>query len=150
MAESSSGGGVPPWLNSIMRWLLQSPLHGLVSRRIMLITFNGRKSGKTYTTPVDYVREGDTVTLFTHGKWWRNLTGGAPVTLRLRGEDVRGTAEVTAEDKTAVADGLEWFLTRLPADARYYGVTFDENKKPRREDCERGAQDAIMVRVKLA
>ncbi len=44
----------------------RSPLHFLVSKSIMLITFTGRKTGNRYTTPISYLPEGDTVTVFTH------------------------------------------------------------------------------------
>jgi len=43
-------------------WLLQSPLHGLVSQGMLLITVTGRKSGKTYTTPVEYRQENQCIT----------------------------------------------------------------------------------------
>jgi hypothetical protein len=45
--------------NGFMRAILRSPLHGLVSNNVILITFTGRKSGNTYTMPVNYVRDGD-------------------------------------------------------------------------------------------
>ncbi len=32
----------------------------------MLISFTRRKSGKTYTTPVSYSRQGDKVYIFAH------------------------------------------------------------------------------------
>ena len=68
------------WYNTIMKWVLCSSLHGLLSKNIMLITFTGRKSGKVYTLPVNYVRDGDvfSVVSFRHRTWWRNLRGGAP------------------------------------------------------------------------
>jgi hypothetical protein len=72
---------IPPFLNKVMSTVIRSPLHGMVSKSIMLITFTGRKSGKTYTTPISYTRNDDLVTAFTHAKWVRNLDGGAPVTL---------------------------------------------------------------------
>jgi deazaflavin-dependent oxidoreductase (nitroreductase family) len=62
----------------------------MVSKSVLLITFTGRKSGKTYTTPVDYSQEGDQVTIFTHAAWWKNLRGWAPVTLRIRGRELQG------------------------------------------------------------
>ena len=46
-------------VNPFMKWLLKSPLHGLVSSHYMLITVKGRKSGKLYTTPVEYGHDGD-------------------------------------------------------------------------------------------
>ncbi|MDE0053611.1 MAG: hypothetical protein OXT64_05055, partial [Gammaproteobacteria bacterium] len=38
-------------INAGMRLLLRSPLHALASRSLMLITFTGRVTGRTYTTP---------------------------------------------------------------------------------------------------
>jgi deazaflavin-dependent oxidoreductase (nitroreductase family) len=132
-----------------MKFILRSPAHGMVSKTVLLITFTGRKSGKTYTTPVDYSQDGDQVYIFTHANWWKNLRGGAPVTLRLRGRDLQGVAEAQAEDKDAVAAGLAAHLRKVPSDAKYYGVTFDENGNPRAVEVEKAAQTAVMIRVRL-
>lgn len=51
--------------NPFMKWLLRSPFHGAVSRMYLLITFTGRKSGKTYTTPVQYAQDGNTLYIIT-------------------------------------------------------------------------------------
>ena len=45
---------IPPAVNAGMRFILRSPLHGMVSKTITLISFTGRKSGKAYSTPVSY------------------------------------------------------------------------------------------------
>ena len=140
---------VPPYVNSAMKFVLRSPVHGMVSKTVLLITFTGRKSGKTYTTPVDYSQDGEQVTLFTHADWWKNLRGGAPVTLRVRGRELQGVAEPVAEDKQAVAAGLTAHLRKVPSDARYYGVTFDDNGIPKAEEVEKAAQNAVMIRVQL-
>lgn len=47
--------------NDFMAWVLRSPFHGMLSNGMMLITITGRKTGKTYTTPVGYYVEGDTL-----------------------------------------------------------------------------------------
>jgi hypothetical protein len=47
------------WYNRPMSWILRSPLHRVLSKSTLLITLSGRKSGKLYTLPVNYVREGD-------------------------------------------------------------------------------------------
>ena len=146
MSESPT---VPPYVTSTMKFILRSPMHGMVSKTMLLITFTGRKSGKTYTTPVDYSQDGDQVTIFTHANWWKNLNGGSPVTLRMRGRDLQGIAEPVAEDKGAVAAGLMEHLRKVPSDAKYYGVTFDDQKNPRAEEVEKAAQSAVMIRVRL-
>lgn len=140
---------VPPILNRFMKTILRSPVHGLVSKNILLITFTGRKSGKTYTTPVSYSQDGEQVTIFTHGKWWKNLRGGAPVTLRLRGREVQGMAEPVAEDKEAVAAGLADHLRKVRSDARYYGVTFDGEGNPNAAEVEKAVESVVMVRIRL-
>jgi hypothetical protein len=82
--------------NHAVARLLRSPLHRLVSRRLALITFTGTRSGRAYTIPVGYRREGAKVTIpvLWPGRklWWRNLSTGAPVTLVLDGSRYAGVA----------------------------------------------------------
>jgi len=132
-----------------MKFVLRSPAHGMVSKSMLLITFTGRKSGKNYTTPVDYSQDGDRVTIFTHANWWKNLRGGAPVTLRIQGRELQGLAEPVAEDKQAVAAGMMAHLRKVPSDAKYYGVTFDEQGNPRAEEVEKAVQSVVMIRIQL-
>ena len=146
MSESSS---VPPMLNKAVKFILRSPLHGMISKYLLLITFTGRKSGKTYTTPVSYHSENNRVTIFTHANWWKNLRGGALVHLRLRGQELQGLAEPVTEDKTAIAAALTTHLQKSPFDARYYDVTFDENGIPNAEEINQAVQTVTMIRVQL-
>lgn len=145
----SQPNSVPPFVNSAMKFVLRSPMHGAVSKSILLITFTGRKSGKVYTTPVSYSRQDEYVYAFTHASWWKNLRGGAPVTLRLRGHDFDGFAEPVAENKEAVAAGLLAHLKKVPGDAKYYDVTLDPIDGPRAEDVAIAAQNTVMIRVRV-
>jgi len=140
---------IPPYVNSAMKFVLRSPMHGMISKTILLITFTGRMSGKTYTTPVDYSQDDDQVYIFTHADWWKNLRGGAPVSLRIRGQELQGLAEAIAEDKGAIATGLAAHLHKVPSDAKYYSVTFDDHKNPRIEEVEQAAQTVVMIRIRL-
>jgi hypothetical protein len=140
---------VPPIVTRSMKLILRSPLHWMVSKTVLLITFIGSKSGKTFTTPVDYSQEGGQVTIFTHANWWKNLCNGAPVKLRVRSRELQGLAETVAEDKVAVAAGLREHLRKVPSDARYYSVTFDTQGNPRAEEVERAAKTVVMIRIQL-
>ncbi len=146
MAETPT---IPPFLNKTMKTILRSPIHGMVSKSILLITFTGRKSGKTYTTPVSYSQEGDLVTIFTHANWWMNLHGDALITLRIRGRDIQGLPETVSADKQAIADGLAKHLRQVPSDARYYGVTFDDQGNPRTDEVEKAVESVVMVKIQL-
>lgn len=132
-----------------MKVVLRSPVHGMVSKALLLITFTGRKTGKSYTTPVSYSRQGDQVYVFTHAVWWKNLCGGAPVTLRLRGQELRGVARPVDEDKQAIAAGLAAHLRKVPSDAVFYGVTFDEQGNPRAEEVQKAVQTVVMICIQL-
>jgi hypothetical protein len=62
MTTTAAPPTVPGYVNRLIKRLLSSPLHRLMSTNTMLLTFAGRKSGKKYTVAVRYVRTGDVVT----------------------------------------------------------------------------------------
>jgi deazaflavin-dependent oxidoreductase (nitroreductase family) len=140
---------IPPAVNATMRFILRSPLHGMVSKTITLISFTGRKSGKAYSTPVSYSQIGSQVTIFTHGEWYKNLAAGAPVTLRIRGKDYTGQVDVTVADRASKAAGLTEHLKAVRSDAKFYGVTFDETGEPNKDEIEKAIDDVVMIRVTL-
>ncbi len=149
MDKMSQSTTVPPIVNSAMKFVLRSPVHGIVSKTTLLITFTGRKSGMTYTTPVSYSRQGDKVYIFTHANWWKNLHSDTPITLRIQGREVQGLPETVADDKQAVAAGLMTHLRKVPSDAGYYQVTYDDQRNPKPEEVEQAAQTVVMIRVQL-
>ncbi|MEO6061961.1 MAG: nitroreductase/quinone reductase family protein [Thermoflexales bacterium] len=109
--------------NGFVAGLLRSPLHGLISSAVMLMSVKGRRSGRILSTPVNYVRVGNSLWTVSRPErqWWRNLRGGAPATLRLAGRDVTmlGIALETPED---VAAGLARIVQRQPALRKKLGL----------------------------
>jgi hypothetical protein len=69
--------------------------------------------------------------------------------LRIQGREFQGLAEPVAEDKQAVAAGLSEHLRKVPSDARYYDVTFDDHRNPRAEEVEQAVQTVVMIRIRL-
>lgn len=135
--------------NDIMSWVLRSPFHGLLSSSMMLITITGRRSGRAITTPVSYIREGDTLWITSNRDriWWRNLQGGANVKLLLRRKLVNGFAE-TEMDSKAVEGHLTRYLFFMPQAARSMGIRM-KNKMANAEDIARVAKDKLFVKIKL-
>jgi deazaflavin-dependent oxidoreductase (nitroreductase family) len=138
------------WYNSIMIWLLRSPFHGMLDKGIMLITVKGRKSGKEYATPVNYLREGNTlwVTSLRSRTWWRNLKGGAAVDVLLAGHKLRARGEAIV-DETEVTQSLLAYFKLAPKYARYYGVSLDAAGQPLPSNCIRAAHERVMIRINL-
>ena len=87
----------------------------LVDRFLVLITYTGRRSGRTITTPVAYSRsEQDVlrirVELPDKKVWWRNFQGdGGALSLRLRGAERvgHGVAERDVRGRVTVVVRLE-------------------------------------------
>lgn len=102
-------------INPLVKLILRLPLHRLLSGHTMLVTVTGRKTGKPYTTPVNYIREGNTVTVISRKNrtWWKNLRGGAGVTLRIKGKILKGYSRTIVEDEETVAATLKWFYGKV-------------------------------------
>jgi hypothetical protein len=142
------------WFDPITIWLLRSPLHGVMSKSTMLITCTGRKSGKSYTTPVNYWRMSDEggeyllTTSYRRRTWWRNLRGVAPVSLHLQGRDLPARAEAF-EDPQVVTAEVSAFLSQNPRLARYYKVGLDEDGRPNAADLAKAAEPLVVIHTRL-
>ena len=93
-------------VNPLVRGLLRSPAHGLISGHLALLTVTGRRSGRTFTFPVGYHQDGDRVTIGVdwpeRKRWWRNLLDPAPVEIWLAGAHRAGTAQARGDEHTGV------------------------------------------------
>jgi hypothetical protein len=89
------------YVNPVVRTVLRSPVHGLLSRHLMLLTVTARRSGRLFTIPVGYEQRGERLVVSLQWperkRWWRNLEGGAPVVVVVRGTRRTGTARVVHE-----------------------------------------------------
>lgn len=135
--------------NDFMVWVLRSPFHGMLSNGMMLITITGRKTGKKYTTPVGYYREGEYLWVITSRDrtWWKNLQGGAEVGLLLKREPVTAFAEPDLDEKAMEARMYD-YIKHVPQAARPMGIRV-ENGKPNAEDIARTAKGRLFVRIKV-
>src|SRR5574342_274463 len=114
------------WFNPMMIWLLKSPLHGVISKGVMLVTVTGRKSGKSISTPTNYLRDRNTLWVISwrDRKWWRNLRGGAQVRVLLSGRSVEGRGQMIEEEE-AVAHTLFDYYRKVPQHAKYVKIGLD-------------------------
>ena len=130
--------------------LLRSPLHGLLDQHTMLITVTGCKSGKSYTFPVSYVREGENLLVISQKDrtWWKNLRGGAQVLVSLQGHTLQARGE-TFTDTEMGAKILLQILQSVPAYQQLLHLTLDATGQPEHpEALTRLAQDHVIVRMR--
>ncbi len=139
-------------LNPLMRALLRSPLHGIASRNLALLCYEGRRSGRKFETPLSYVREGSIVRfLSSHNtRWWTNFRAGlTPVEIEIGRERLAGQARLFENDSEPLREGVRRFLTALPRDAMVYGIRLDSERKPREADLAKAGDHVILVEVEL-
>jgi hypothetical protein len=87
-------------INVPMRIVLRLPFPTPLSGSLMLVSFNGRKTGRRYAQPVSYVPDGETLLTPGGGKWKLNLREGQSVHIKLRGREVLARPEL-------IEDGAE-------------------------------------------
>ena len=114
-----------PVINRVMRLLLTSSLHGVMSGSVMVIYFTGRKTGRQCWTPVRYLKEGESRVVCLTGRetgWWPNFLEPRDVELQLAGRRIAARAHARPGDTEHKTSVLRETLERFPADAPYHGI----------------------------
>jgi hypothetical protein len=142
-------------INPLVRLILKSRLHRMMSAAVLLLIYRGRKSGKEYQLPVQYVQDGKLIYILPGAPekktWWRNLSGGTAVQLVLRGKTLAGQAGLQRgkADEVAMTDALGIYFRRFPAAAKLHQVNAAPDGSYAPEDLRLAAQSVILVRVNL-
>jgi len=97
-------------VNPLVKWILCSPAHRLLSSHLLLISVTGRRSGRVYEIPAAYRQSGE-VAIINVGaperkQWWRNFRSRRPTRVIIRGEQHAGWA-VARTDETGTAVTVE-------------------------------------------
>ena len=92
-------------VNHLVKGILRSPAHGVLSNRLVVMTVTGRRTGKKRSFPVAYSEDGaDHLRIHIDWPekklWWGNLKRPAPVSVRLRGVQRDGVGEAQGDPKT--------------------------------------------------
>ena len=143
-------------LNPLIGLILRSPLHRMLSAGLLLITYRGKKSGQEYTLPVQYLQSGNQIYIIPgmpeKKTWWRNLKGGLPVKLTLRGQAVNGYGLVLEQPRDAVEIGsvTELALKRSAQLAKMLQVRLEADGSPNAADLQQLVEKIILTRIDLA
>ena len=95
-------------MNRAVAPLLDAPVVGpILGRSMVVISYQGRRSGRTFSLPVAYTRKGDEVSIGVampdKKSWWRNFApDGHAVSLELDGVERSGIGVAHRTDKGAV------------------------------------------------
>lgn len=136
-------------INPFVSALLKSPLHALASSKdILVLHFEGRKSGRWFATPVSYVQDGRRLRVFTESPWWKNLRDRPAARVHLRGRERAVRATTLSSGGPEMEAAIRDFLTRVPRDARYYEVRM-EGGTPNAADVTAAAAKSVLLELEL-
>jgi hypothetical protein len=131
-AAPTGGFDVDRWttsLNPLVVRLLRSPLHRVIGGGLMLITVTGRRSGRRYTIPVGYQRDGDVLHVLVskarRKQWWRNFRAPTALEVELHGERFAAVGHVVEPGSEPFFAVIEATLRRLPLLARQFGILWN-------------------------
>jgi hypothetical protein len=140
-------------LNPVITALLRSPLHPLLSTGLLLLTVTGRHTGRRYSIPVGYQRDGDNLVVIVSEartkQWWRNYYEPAPVSVRLRGREFTGRAELVPNGSDEFCALVERTLERVPWMGRVFHVDYDRQNGLRADQFDALGEQIAIVRIRL-
>lgn len=93
MIETNAGTNIPPKVNKFQKFalamqvfLLRRGWMGPAENFLMVITTTGRKSGKQYTIPIAYKRDGDDILALNPGNsnWFRNMLASGQAVIEVK------------------------------------------------------------------
>jgi deazaflavin-dependent oxidoreductase (nitroreductase family) len=140
--------------NPFVGFILSSPLHSMLSGRLILITYTGKKSGTKHTLPVQYAESHNELIVVAgyhqHKKWWRNLMQESTINVCYRGKWFEASAKAFDGDVEVIAPVLPDYLKRFRASARVRGFTLNSNgniENP--EKLGEEAKKTVMVKIRM-
>lgn len=141
---------VPTFAKAMMRFqafLLRRNWLGSMGDFVMVITVQGRKTGKRYATPIGYLRDGETILAVNPrggSNWFRNLLVHPLATLEIRGQRL----SVCAEHVTDPAE-RERIFELYRQDGRAFQRLFGVNPDASEERLHKARDSREFVRFHL-
>jgi hypothetical protein len=116
-------------MNALMVVVLRSPLHRVASKGLAVIRYTGRRSGKRFSLPAQYLRHDGEIVVYVGRPatkaWWRNFRDGADADVLVGGTWMPMSGRVVAgvDDEAAVTELRAAYLDRFPKAEKVVGDT---------------------------
>ncbi|MCU1479086.1 MAG: hypothetical protein JWQ64_3779 [Subtercola sp.] len=120
--------------NRLVRGLLRTPLVcRAIGGRLITVYVTGRKTGRRYSIPIAYTRDGEHLLSGSPFAWGRNLRSDEPIAIRLKGKLRQADVEVFSDE-----DGVVRLYEHMCRDNRVFAnfnkITLDDAGNPRAAD----------------
>jgi len=137
-------------VNPILRSLLRTPVAGRARGQMMVVSFNGRKTGRRYSIPLSAHRIDNNLYALTSAPWKQNFRDGANAEVLLNGKTTAMRGELI-QDPAIVAD-----LARRCAESygvkraqRMMGLKFRDQQIPTLEEFTEAAGRDHIAAIRL-
>jgi len=129
-------------INPFVVWLARSPFHFTISHQLLIIQFEGRKSGKQYLVPVSYHKHGSSYTCVTlrSNIWWRNLKELSHTKIWLKGKLIDAQVDLEFKANQVVESTLRDLVTNNRIDAYFAKIKLNKNGDPDTEELAQAAK----------
>ncbi len=108
-------------VNVPMRLVLSLPFRTPMSRRLMLLRYHGRRTGKLYRQPLSYVRDAETLLTPGGGTWTLSLAADRAEQVRLAGGDILLRPELI-DSVDEIQDLIKIMAKSNPVIRRFIGI----------------------------
>ena len=112
-----------------MAFLLRHDWMGSAGNELLVITTTGRKSGKRYSTPIGYLRDGETIVALTHAatpsNWYRNALTSGQALLEIKSQALKVRVEAVCDQAERRRIFELYKQARAKNFSRYFDVPVD-------------------------
>ena len=120
-------------VNPLVVGLLRSPLHFIASKGLMVLSWSGRKSGRSFSIPVGCQVDGDAVIVLlskpNEKSWWKNFRTPWPAELLIERRRRAVVGEWLEPGDAEFFQRVETTLRRLPwMGSQFGGIRYDKEK----------------------
>lgn len=138
-------------VNPLVRALLTSRGHGLLSDALLVLHFTGRRTGTRYDLPVGYHPHEGQLEVLTNSGWRANFRDPRPLHVTLRGRR-RPACATTIEDPQIVAARYEALIAQagVARAQRRLGLRINANRPPTRDELAAAVDRLGLSIVRLA
>ena len=136
--------------NPAVRALLESPLHGVLDRALIVLHVVGRKTGRRYDIPVGYVDLDGELIVITEHFWRINTRGDVNLEVTLRGHR-QSMHCVLDENPASVAATIHRVVERLGPKAaqRLTGLKAPDGHAPSLDQLEAAVRELNLATLAL-
>jgi len=158
MAEQSAAVAVSPppkavlrVINPLLRHLLRTPILGGARKQLMVISFNGRKTGRGYSIPVSAHRIDDQLYALAGAPWKLNFRGGGTAEILLDGATTTMRGELI-EDRPVVADLFHRCAESYGVDRaqRMMGLRFRDHQTPTVDEFSEAVEQNNLAAIRFS